>query len=390
MAPSDINAAHYAKGVMNFMDHISKQTSSRYDKKIARSSQFKSFLLYLSERAPSAMNGPLRSASRKCKHALRVQQKTQLARKRVAPPSHNQGDAKRHKMGPKIICDTREETIQQPQKDNMKECPKGNEISNPSRDLGCSKVALPGTSNFDKDRESPEKYSQYRDLRAEPAEGKLPSMAMTSTCGRLDGTTNILPTMYQMEAGLCNGSSDIEAFVKALLRNLKRSTILTNFNIDNEIGKIWTLVLLLNFFQVKPELYKHLESREQVPGHQLQTLIDWNTTDVGEILDALTNVKRSTIDNKIHRAYGQTMLVSSVDAQIAKGYKSTVSGQRSDVVAIMKELAWKKAGPVSRTELDQIISSYIYEYHAGQKWLAVMDWFGGSGIVLVFVIAGKS
>ncbi len=55
----------------------------------------------------------------------------------------------------------------------------------------------------------------------------------------------------------------------------------------------------------------------------------------------------------------------------------------------MKELACKKAGPVSRTELDQIISSYIYEYHAGQKWLAVMDWFGGSGIVLVFVIAGK-
>ncbi len=346
------------------------------------------------------MNGPLRSASRKCEDALRVEQETQLARKRVAPPSHNERDAKRHKMGPQINCDAGEKSIQQRQMDNMEDCPKGKEISTPQRDLQCSKVALPDisasekngegkeefskyryldtnvnssgeetiqqgqvnseedypkgnkisspqnnlrysevalpdTSAFDKDRESPEKYSQYRDLSTEPAEGKLPSMAMTSTCGRLDGKTDIMPTRFQIESGLSNGSLTIEAFVKAYLRNLKRSTIRTNFNVDNEIEKIWSTILLLKFFQIKPELHNHLESREKVRGHQLQTLIDWNTTDLGEILDALKNVKRSTIDNKIHRAYGQTILVSSVDAQIARGYKYTVAGQRFDYVAIM-------------------------------------------------------
>ena len=125
-----------------------------------------------------------------------------------------------------------------------------------------------------------------------------------------------------------------------------------------------------------------------MPGEKLQTRTNWKTTDPGEILDILENFKRNTIANKIHRAYGQTMLFSSVNAQVATGYKSTVTGHRSDHAALLEELARKKAGPVSQTEIDQIIASYFYEYYAGRNWLAVIDWFGGSGVVLVFVIAG--
>ncbi len=521
MAPPDRNAAQYAKGVIHYMDLVSQQTSSRYDKKIARSCELKSFLLHLSERAPSAMNGPLGLASRKCEDALRVEQETQLARKRVASPSHNERDAKRHEMGPKIICDAGEETIQQRQMDNMEDCPKGKEISTPQSDLQCSKVALPeirasekngqgmeecskyrypdtsvaylpqeetiqqgqvddeedylkenelfitqsisqydkgglpDTPNFDKDGESREayskyqdpstrttcdageetfypgevdveedcleedessrpqrnsqysetalpdtlafekdgesgeEYSQYRDLNSKPAGDKLLSMAMTSTCVRPDGKTDVSPTDYEIESGLSCGLSNIIAFVKACLLDLKPSTIRTNSNIHDEIENVWIIILLLDFFQVKRELYAHLESRGKVPRDQLQIRTDWNTTDLGKILDALKNVKRSTIDNKIHRAYGQILLVWSVDAKVARGYKSTVTGHRTGHMAILEEVAHEKAGSISKRELGQLISDYIYEYHAGQKWLAIIEWFGGSGIVLVFVIAGK-
>ena len=146
----------------------------------------------------------------------------------------------------------------------------------------------------------------------------------------------------------------------------------------------------LEFFRTKRELEHHLESREKIPGENLQARITWNTSNPSKILDALEDVIRNTIDNKIHRAYGQTLLFSSVNAQVAKGYRSTATGhRRSDHCALLKELAHKRAGSVSKRELEQMVSKYLNEYYAGQKWSAIIDWFGGGGIVLIFVIAGK-
>lgn len=80
------------------MGQVAEQKSSRHDKKIAGSSELKSLLFYLSERAPSAMNGLLELASRKCEDALRVEREARIARKRAEPPSGNGSDAKRVKF----------------------------------------------------------------------------------------------------------------------------------------------------------------------------------------------------------------------------------------------------------------------------------------------------
>lgn len=86
---SSSEQTHLAKGVMVYMGQISGQQSSRYDNRLAYSSELKSFLLYLSERAPSAMKGLLKLASQKCEDTLRVKKQAQVPKKRAEPPDGN-------------------------------------------------------------------------------------------------------------------------------------------------------------------------------------------------------------------------------------------------------------------------------------------------------------
>ena len=199
--------------------------------------------------------------------------------------------------------------------------------------------------------------------------------------------TDNLPTTFTVESGLSIRSSPTDNHFKATLLALTPTRI--NTNVHAEVTKVWKIVLLLDFFKTKREVYQYLENREKMPGEKLHTRSKWESTDPSKILETLQNVKRDTVDNKIHRAYGQTMLFSSVNAQVADGYRSTVTGHRCNHTALLEELARQKAGPVTETEIRQIISSYFYEYYAGQRWLAVIDWFGGDGIVLIFLIAGN-
>ena len=67
------------------------------------------------------------------------------------------------------------------------------------------------------------------------------------------------------------------------------------------------------------------------------------------------------------------MLFSSVKAQVAGGYRSTVTGHRCNHTALLEELARKKAGSVPETEIGETIFSYSYEYYTGQRWLEVID-----------------
>ena len=67
-------------------------------------------------------------------------------------------------------------------------------------------------------------------------------------------------------------------------------------------------------------LVQYLEDREKMPGHKIQARPSWNISNLGDILDALQTVKTNTVDNKIHRAYGQKLLFTSVNNKVNKGY----------------------------------------------------------------------
>lgn len=198
-----------------------------------------------------------------------------------------------------------------------------------------------------------------------------------------------LPTKIQIESGLTMKTPAIEAFVSAECIKLKLPGIRQGFKIREEIDQILKTVRHLEFYTTRGNLAQYLENREKMPGKKLQALPICDMSNLGGILDALQTVKTNTADNKIHRAYGQKLLYNSVNNNVDKGYKSTVTGRVFTQTAILEELALKKAGPVSKREKHQMISAYLNEYHAGRKWSAVFDSFGGSGMVLVFVIAGK-
>ena len=312
---------------------FAEQKSSRYDRTMAKSQEFNDLILYLCQRAPLEMRGVFKIAFQKCEDALHGEKDTRASRKRAQQSNVDKRDSKRVK----ITCEIGEETTRQTEVDDED-----------------------GLTTED-------------DLKATWQKGNMTA----------------LPTQYEIEAGLEEESPVIVDFVKASLVKFRSPMIHSMSYAQDEINKVWRIIPMLEFYTTRRELSQHLENREKMPGEKLHARTDWNISEPSEILDALDNVKRSTLDNKIHRAYGQMMLFSSVNAEVERGYHSHVTGYRSDHAELLEELAREKAGSVSKTEIDQIITSYAYEYQTGQKWLPVIDWFGGSGIILIFMIAGK-
>ena len=345
---------HLSKGIVTYMALIAQQRCLRLDKKIVRSEEFKEFLFHLSKRAPFALDKLLKKVSRMCADVLSKERRARKNKKRAASPKCDTRNTKRHKTSHTVV----EKTVQSIETSGDKEAPVKKENPSPQSNAQCTETSLPSTLVLDIGRES--------------------------TSERF-----VVPTRYEIESGLMMGSPIVEAYFRASLVALKPSTERANFNIDNEIAKVWKIIPFLEFYKTRRELGQHLENREKTPDGKFQSRTVWCSSDPGEILDTLENVRMSSLDNKIHRAYGQTILVSAVDAEVARRCK-TATGHRSGHMAIFEELACKKAGSVSNTELAQITSSYFYEYQSGQKWLTVIDWFGGSGIVLIFVIAGNS
>lgn len=257
------------------------------------------------------------------------------------------------------------------------------------RGLQEHKIALLHPSASEKGRQSMVEDSEEEEPNATHTHKDVPSVANTSVRGLQEHKKTLLPTQYQIEVGLQTKTPAIEALVRAHCLTLKTSTSRPHFNIDDEITKILDNCRLPEFYTARRELYQYLENREKMPGKKLQARTIWDMSNPSEILDTLQTIKTNTADSKIHRAYGQTKLFLSVNTQVDDNYKASVTGYIFNHSAILEELARKKAGSVSKSEIDQMISSYKNEYYAGKKWSAVIDWFGGSGIVLVFVTAGK-
>jgi len=67
-----------------------------------------------------------------------------------------------------------------------------------------------------------------------------------------------------------------------------------------------------------------------------------------------------------------------------KTTETTVSAR----IETLERYAAPKAETVAKELRGQLADKYKAEYHMGRKWLGVAKWFGGTGIVLVFIVAG--
>ena len=347
MAPT-FEERYILKNLKSYMRQASQDQISRHYASLAKCPEFRSLFLYLADKSPAAILRLVKMVLEKFGYKLNAKKGSRTTRKRAKLPVCHERNAKRHKIVHAAEAGTGQQDAED---DDDHEVLTKKETPNPHNNIELS--------------DSVTHVGEYQE----------------NMC--------VEPTNYEVESGLASRKPIIETFVRASLLALNPGLSGPNSRTHEEITNVWRIIHLLEFFTTRSELHQHLESRENTSRHLLLAPIDWDMSEPSEILDALDNVKRSTTDNKIHRAYGQAMLVGSVDAKVARGYKSTIGNYRSSHKALLEELARDKAGSLSVMEQDQMIASCFYEYSAGQKWLAVMDWFGGSGIVLVFVVAGE-
>ena len=111
--------------------------------------------------------------------------------------------------------------------------------------------------------------------------------------------------------------------------------------------------------------------------------------DPDDIYDALRITHAHTAVAKIYRAYGQMRLFDTVNAEAEKQVETENGKVLETYIWHLELLATRKAGNVSDDERKAKVKSYKAEYHSGAKWTQIAKWFGGKGVIMVFILAGQ-
>ena len=188
---------------------------------------------------------------------------------------------------------------------------------------------------------------------------------------------------YEIERGLTNGIFEIISKLRT------HSTILRK----PEASTVFELCRKLDFAPSRFALVKYLKNRRAKVGTEKKTDRMASTCDLvdpDDIYDALSITRAHTHAAKIIRAYGQMQLFDSINKEAEKQAATEVAVAKEKLYLWhLENRAMRKAGHVSDDEKKAIIQNYRNEYLGGSKWTDVCKWLGGTGVVLVFVVAGS-
>ena len=196
-----------------------------------------------------------------------------------------------------------------------------------------------------------------------------------------------------VERGLVRGEEKAKEFIKkecicfsGYCRAKKRTSP------SDELQELFLTCRKLPLRIVKDRLLMELRNRIKAPGQKTAIPSTADLFNPGDILNALQSIKTTTINAKVNRAYGQMRLFKAVQGKIQcpgyvpdKALKDGVAPHRS----ILAQMVRRYAGNLPEKELNDLINSCVYEYEGGQRWVDAGQWFGGEGIILVFVTAGE-
>lgn len=224
---------------------------------------------------------------------------------------------------------------------------------------------------------------QGRDSAPQPSQQTSQTATAAST----------VTSTYEIELGLVRGEVEILKLVMDKCMTLSSSYRANGmFDRKVELQVLFDICRKLPLRIVKASLLRELRDRIEVPGTRTEIPLTGNMTNSSDILDALQCIKGTTINAKIHRAYGQMKLFRSVQNDIkndnvpADNQEKSVSAHR----VILEDVASRAAGKVSQKERTERKNFFNDEYNAGRKWVDVCEWFNGPGIVLIYVTAGVS
>lgn len=102
--------------------------------------------------------------------------------------------------------------------------------------------------------------------------------------------------------------------------------------------------------------------------------------DPSKILDLLKIINRQKQEPMAHRAFAEMKLFCAVNS--IKAYDS------SDVNGVLDMLAKRDMGAAAAEAIQERANEYRKDYNKGQNWLEISEYFGGTGIVFIFVAVG--
>ena len=200
--------------------------------------------------------------------------------------------------------------------------------------------------------------------------------------------------MYKREVGIIRRDPTVIAPIENHCRKiLVDASNRRSGNPKREMGELLSDIEQLDFLFAKDRLVTYLNNRQAKLGMQTETPATWTMSEPQQVLGALRTIGMICDDAHIHRAFAQMKLYLLVQQRLESGYKPISSGKgkpRHAETNYLEELARSEAGPVSEDEVEAKIRDYLSQHKAGKRWLQVADWFGGPGIVLVFITAGTS
>ena len=149
---------------------------------------------------------------------------------------------------------------------------------------------------------------------------------------------------------------------------------------------------LLSFLNIKRTLLCELRDRLVKPGRIVDAGIekcDWSCP--AEIFAQLQIVHNTMRDANVHRTYTEMKLVEAVEERQKTSHRDIRgTGQRiAEHNVVPKKMALEKVGKVSTAERGYVERRCMANCKAGEKWLNICKWFGGNGIVFVFINVGR-
>ena len=394
-------------------DHTRKIRSPRLAE-IGKSPDFHQLILLCSEHSPSVLEPVLQIALSKCTESEQQMKELKASKKREAE-TQNGPDSYKHarlpqsrrnvfRVGSKHDPQADEGEKPEPrfyQKDLVIDASPAVTESHDDYSINGSNSMSPDIASCASEPSVPSKTIEVcqsrEDTVGEPCmpnfgPGRV-SAQLLQEISQTNTAKSKAPTAYEMELGLVRGEEETQKLIMDKCMPLSPSHRAYRwFSKENELQVLFHVCRKLPLRIVKAWLLRELKSRIEVPGNRTEIPSTANMSNPSDILDALQCIKMTTINSKIHRAYGQMRLFESVEGDVKSGkvrndsLKHGASLQR----AILRKAAVRAAGNVSQKERRDRENHFYYEHDAGEKWLDVCDWFGGPGIVLIFVIAGVS
>ena len=200
--------------------------------------------------------------------------------------------------------------------------------------------------------------------------------------------------MYMREVGIIRRDPEIIARIEDhCCTTLVDASNCRRGNPKKEVSQLLSDIEQLDFLFAKDRLVKYLKNRQAKMGMQTETPATWTMSEPRQVLGALRTIRTICDDAYIHRAFGQMKLCLLVQKKLESGHRPIPSGKgklRLPETNYLEELARREAGPSPEDEIEAKLRDYLAEHQAGKRWLQVADWFGGPGIVLVFITAGTS